>query len=483
MAKFRTLGERPTKIDEGFIGRVRFPTLMLLDERTPDGRLFESAGAGSRDLPLPISVLTKRSQGGHLDAEVAGRLDFVEVIMDDGKPRLAGEGQLLDTPEGRKMALLVKTRAMRSNSVDLEALRAKSRLVESGEDFAIETDFIEWNLIGTTGVPFPAFQEGEAELLDDVDISSLGFSGVATSDQALAYVDDWHSQLAEGIPEHDYQEKLVSLSLHVPSRSKRSVELFADPHLEAPTRVTVDGDRAFGHVAQWGVCHTSYSDCVLAPRSASQYGPAMFDTVETDKGSLAVGRLYTTPSTEGDPHPGLRMSWDEALEFYDTKTSQWCQARFGEDEHGIWFSGALIDEPDLRPLSGDWRKWGTLELCTALSVDKPGFPITQALEERGAIVALVGAGIVLDGAVAAVGCGCGSGSVCECDTAEDAQPESMLTLPDDVLAWARNRMRSDKAAEIRDLLGSMELDVAVNGSVAAQRVREALVSAGVPVAD
>ena len=73
----------------------------------------------------------------------------------------------------------------------------------------------------------------------------------------------------------------------------------------------------------------------------------------------------------------------------------------GEDEFGIWFSGAIVPEATpakiakLRrsPLSGDWRReGGSLELTAALAVNAPAFPVYSM--EDNEQTALVAAGSV-----------------------------------------------------------------------------------------
>ncbi len=77
----------------------------------------------------------------------------------------------------------------------------------------------------------------------------------------------------------------------------------------------------------------------------------------------------------------------------------------GEDEHGIWVAGQLLESvsaaqvAELRrsPLSGDWRRInGNLELVAALAVNVPGFPVPRVLAASGAFgqISLCAAGAV-----------------------------------------------------------------------------------------
>lgn len=102
---------------------------------------------------------------------------------------------------------------------------------------------------------------------------------------------------------------------------------------------------------------------------------------------------------------------------YDNTGFQVAHVAVGEDEFGIWFSGALmpsVTEEQKRilratPLSGDWRPFGgSLELVAALAVNQPGFtmaPVSLAASgderqgaiatiEQGTVISLVSAGFL-----------------------------------------------------------------------------------------
>ena len=77
----------------------------------------------------------------------------------------------------------------------------------------------------------------------------------------------------------------------------------------------------------------------------------------------------------------------------------------GEDAHGIWLAGAVrptatdeqVHQLRASAVSGDWRPVGSrLELVAALCVNRPGFPITKAVQHDGEVRSLVAAGMVLD---------------------------------------------------------------------------------------
>jgi hypothetical protein len=162
-----------------------------------------------------------------------------------------------------------------------------------------------------------------------------------------------------------------------------------------------DDGEVVGHLALWGQCHTgSNGECILTPRSATGYVPFHHGQVELDDGTLlAVGNL-----TLGGGHADGRLSYAGALAHYDDVSTLAAQGRCGEDDYGVWFHGAGMpdvwdDELAMRKLraaspSGDWREVGAgLELCAALGVCSPGFPVPRAMVAAGGrVTSLVAAG-------------------------------------------------------------------------------------------
>lgn len=185
-------------------------------------------------------------------------------------------------------------------------------------------------------------------------------------------------------------------------------EWFTDPELDAPTPITVTPEgRVFGHIAEWGTCHTGLglsvgmSDtCTAPPPSPSNYAYYRTGVVDTDQGEIPVGNL-----TMGIGHAPERASAGASIAHYDNTNAVVADVVTGEDIHGIWFSGAMrpnLTNAQIRAfkasrLSGDWRTiGGELELVAALSVNVPGFPIPRlALAASGGRqTSLIAAGIV-----------------------------------------------------------------------------------------
>jgi hypothetical protein len=177
-------------------------------------------------------------------------------------------------------------------------------------------------------------------------------------------------------------------------------EWFDNPQLTKKTKVTVtDEGHVFGHLAEWDVCHRDVTmrECVLPPRSQQQYAPFHLGTVVTAEGEeLSVGKIVMDTR-----HANINLGYSAAALHYDNTGDEIAVIRCGEDDYGIWFSGALVPEATpqrvakLRrsPLSGDWRREkGSLELTAALAVNAPAFPV-YAIENEEQL-ALVAAGTV-----------------------------------------------------------------------------------------
>ena len=185
-----------------------------------------------------------------------------------------------------------------------------------------------------------------------------------------------------------------------------SADWFADPQLTELTPLTVDGRRVYGHLAGWGTCHIGLGlsvgdgeECITPPESPSNYAYFRTDAVRTVEGDLVpVGHI-----TLGTGHAPASMANRPAAAHYDNTGSVVADIAVGEDEHGIWFAGALRDgaDPDVlqaAALSGDWRTiGGHYELVAALGVNVQGFPIPRLTIGASAAgtTSLVAAGVVL----------------------------------------------------------------------------------------
>jgi len=170
---------------------------------------------------------------------------------------------------------------------------------------------------------------------------------------------------------------------------KPPLEFFEIPEPDHPTPPTYEEDgRVYGHLALWDSCHRglmsgTFTECVRAPRSQTDYAQFHLGTMMTVEGeTIPIGKI-----TFDTDHASMTADLTAATRFYDNtgKVGAFIRARDGK--HGIWFSGVVrSDLPpeglrDLRanPLSGDWRLLNhNLELIGALAVQVPGFAIPRS---------------------------------------------------------------------------------------------------------
>lgn len=215
----------------------------------------------------------------------------------------------------------------------------------------------------------------------------------------------------------------------------KDAEAFKNPHFMGPTPLTIEGDRIYGHLATWGVCHIGVSGvCVTAPHSVTNYGRFRTGAVMTDEGLVPVGNI-----TMGTGHASIKVNAKAAISHYDNTGSVVADVATGEDAYGIWFAGILrpdatddeIDALRASALSGDWRTdpmTGNTELVAALAVNVPGFPIPRTIAASGVMGgALVAAGIV---------------------TREDEEEERMIAASE-VPGIIRETIREFRASEKR----------------------------------
>ncbi len=189
-------------------------------------------------------------------------------------------------------------------------------------------------------------------------------------------------------------EETVTASVTFPSPPKASA--FSDPGLMQPTPLTVEGDRVYGHLGTWGICHVGIGDkCVMLPKSRTDYKLFKNGEVLLDDGrTIKVGKI-----TLGTGHAHPKFGIVPAREHYDNTGWAVAAVNVGEDKFGVWVSGVITqpdraDELRLSPLSGDWRGYnGNLELIAALAVNNPGFPVFNT--QNGEEFSLVAAGALM----------------------------------------------------------------------------------------
>lgn len=340
---------------------------LVMDDPTIDGRIYESAGMDWRDPPLTL-LYQPALEEGHDGAYPVGRIDRIwkagnQVMM---------EGLWLDTEEAQASWQMVEDGTVKGVSVDV----AVHHLTIPQPEMAMD-------LPGD-------LPEGDIEIdvaAEAPTITSGTIIGLTICVQQA--VDD--AQIVNMVPGETIPEPAPGVTasgaglvpLHPP------LDWFAPPALTEPTAMTItDEGRIYGHLALWGTCHTGMPGRCLPPEKLSGYDSThdqfhLGDLVTAEGEHIAVGTL----SMDG-PHADVHQDARAAVAAYDNTTTAVADVRCGNDEYGIWFTGAIrpdMEAVKLRALraskpSGDWRPMGgTFELVHALATNQPGYPVPRTI--------------------------------------------------------------------------------------------------------
>lgn len=394
---------------------------------TGDDRYIEPGALTWRDFPLSLMAQSETAPG-HDGAQLAGRIDAgtrvdATDIVDARTGKPYGDGavavMLSGVFDSDQMATATADRIaggfLKGVSVDLSDVEMVDELtdadgnpvsiddIDSGRvdpmDIRMRSRVTAGRIMGLTATPFPAFEGAFIQLLDDDGNAGPAMApGQPTVDQQSAAI------RASSAPS---PRRCLPCESGAMTASAAPVEppaaWFDNPGQDRYDKriVITDEGRVYGYVAPWGVCHTGVSgQCVVAPHSAIDYALFTVGSVKTAEGDV----VPTGPITLGTGHEmDLGAGVGAAVEHYDNTGTAVADVAVGEDEYGIWFSGAL--RPDVTPervrtlrgslLSGDWRPWGAgRELIAALVVNRGGFPVVRQLVASGhpgAMVACFGA--------------------------------------------------------------------------------------------
>lgn len=359
----QTFGQRVDERPDGMYVPIHFPEFARLDTETRDGRTILSEGFGMDDAPRTL-YFQKAQAPGHEGAVAVGRIDSMTIDGD----LVTATGWLVDSPDARMAAHLVKTGVLRGNSVDLSVHQRDVMIdVEWSEedDFpSISAKFRNASVTASTLVGLPAFHTASAIIPEGWDVEGVAITASATDELVAA-----------GNARHALEFSTTDQALLVPGTA------FANPELNEPTPLYVQGDgEVYGHLAAWGTRHLDSG--VVPPRSHSGYAYFATGAVHTDAGDIiATGRIVI----DGN-HAKQDANWRGAIDHYANTCAAWADVAIGEDQHGIWLAGKVrtgtpehtIAAARNSAVSGDWRSiGGHMELIAALSVNAPGFPIPR----------------------------------------------------------------------------------------------------------
>jgi 2'-5' RNA ligase len=336
--------------------RFRIPILIPEGVPTGDRRIFAEGALEAKEPPMPL-LWQRETDEGHKRSVIVGRIDKIERLESGGLGNAEG---VFDThDDAQEAARQVRERYLTGVSGDVDQFESELSQTDTGDDSML---IKHGRLVAATLVAKPAFQEASIEMIPEEGETTV----ITASGGPLLPPKSW----------------------------------FFKPSLDGPTMLTVTDDgRVFGHIAEWDTPHLSNPD-LKAPRSTSNYRYFNRKPLRTAEGEdVKVGQLTLVGG-----HAKLAFDPDRATRHYDDTRSAVADVVAGEDEFGIWVSGAM--RPDVTPTqlrafrasepSGDWRmRDGQLELCAICQVNTAGFPVTpRALVSSGEVISLVAAGMV-----------------------------------------------------------------------------------------
>jgi len=409
------------------------------DTPTSDGRRIQVGALTTRDLPLPMMVLTKTTED-HQGAELCGKitafdLDTMQATVELDETVAAGKEAIKwadDQVLGVSLDLAV-------SSGDIEVTEAD----EAGNPVTVEEVVYGAEVMGATLLPFPAFARTRLTRVDTApaaaddtptdevvpdEVPELALAVDEPADtelpadpaQAVELVNE-SSPTTEPIEPGATLQVLTgpegptavvvsaegepvltaAAPLHPPATWFRHPDEFAASDPPRQVMVTRDG-RIYGYIALWGTCHIGFTDrCITPPESRTSYSQFIGAATLTNDGyEMQVGVL--TMDTRHPDH-GQERRWSAARTkaHYEETGTAVAVINVGEDARGIWFAGSVLphvtDEQMQRlracRVSGDWRHMaGGYELVAALCVNTGGFPV-KAIIEQGKQYAITAAGI------------------------------------------------------------------------------------------
>lgn len=298
--------------------------------------IMEAAGFGHRELPLPYQANLDTNSWGHEGAENVGRMDTVSES--GGSCPASGFLTVSEDGEGREYVLAVALGNVPGVSVDAAVLEHTMKYEVDEEGFVVDAVVIahQWEIMGLTGTPFPAFADARVSVEGVVE---------------------------EEMPEEDMPAMAASAATAPPA------SWFEDPQLDRPTPLTLDGDRVFGHIAPWEqagsrACHVGFADhCVCAPPSPDGAYPFFLSGPGVTCADGTKMPAAPVAFSGGHVPDDGTQPWTSVKANYDDPARVGLLVNVGEDKHGVWFAGMV--SPTLTAaqrvvleacgISGHWR--------------------------------------------------------------------------------------------------------------------------------
>jgi hypothetical protein len=387
--------------------------LLALDHLTGDSSIFPRI-VGSQDTYRATNhnwlSYQRESQPGHFGKVAVGRPEVLWIAPADldGQQidHLWGAGSFdVSDPDVPEIVRKLADGYAGTVSADLDSARADLRWFDEDGNETEEPDFdqfwdwlegvdigkepaefiYQWRFAGVTQVQDPAFHTGWIRLSTTSPeewaakvnpVWQLDFSSIGTITAALTASASGRGPKVTAKPgTRLWCEQVAADVPHDPPASH-----FTNPQLTGPTKVTVTSDRrVFGHIADWETLHAVHD----IPPPRCQYG-GTYPKFHRHPVTCSDGTMVLTGplATGGHADDDDEVTFADAVAHYDNPNYVLADVVAGEDEFGIWVSGAL--RPGVSPsqvlfayrysFSGDWRDEALIAAC---SCSTPAFHLAH----------------------------------------------------------------------------------------------------------
>ena len=361
-----------------------------MGRETPDHRLIEKGGLKWRSLPLPLTWC--QAGNGHDGDVVVGQVTEMWEEGDEVRAR----GTWDTSPTAMEARRVVDSQLIRWVSMVHDEPRAWE-LRQSPENCA-ELDplgIVDLDTVDECIVTYVVLDADVAKLAI-VDHPAFPGSVIVPGDVEIPALTD-HGRPAAVVTE-DVPAEVVALAACA-AVAAPPASWFDDPCLTSITPITITEDgHIFGHFAP-DVDHIAGHG--RPPRGTDYDSAFHLHAQPTAEGhTVQVGLVIGGVGHPNDVPRSLSVA--EAQRYYAGPGAiVTARVRVGEDDHGIWMSGAVAPDLDdsersqLRALkfSGDWRrKKGTIQwslVAIASGILVPGYPDGQALVAAGSETCLL----------------------------------------------------------------------------------------------
>lgn len=370
----RRFGQFSNDKSEGLLRPLYFPSMAKMDEWTPDRRLLEASGGGTRTLPRPIFAQFAQSYG-HQGSVPIGSLQ--EVTLEDSG-NVTGRGWLADLPHVRELfAPMILSKTLFHNSVDLAEVEIRWGSDDWFDDAFWDMIMTRWNVAATTLVGVPAFADAHVSMTDFDDELVASFC----ADENPLEIDFAETKLfISGI------DDAVELTADG-GRLLPSFDTFHVPEPDEPTPHTVEADgRVYGHLADWQIPHAGNGRYCPRPASYATYHQG---SVLTDRGLVRTGTIFFLGG-----HPDKPLDTGDVARAYGGIENAWADVVVTNGRHGPWYCGqarpGLSDKAIYEArASGISGHWVNDDLHAVVSCNVRGLPVpgsTLQADRDGAII-------------------------------------------------------------------------------------------------